>query len=118
MKPFNLEDWKAGKPVITRNGDTVEQLTFFNTNDSSFKLAGVVLGILHRWNINGKFYCTELDSHLDLFHPEEEMWVAVYINPFDKAYHVSPIFLSKEDAIQICYGVEGAMKVYKLVKDE
>lgn len=41
MKPFNLEEAKAGKPVCTRDGRRVEILSFDNPNNGSPILARV-----------------------------------------------------------------------------
>lgn len=41
MKPFNLKEAKAGKPVCTRNGRRVEILSFNNPNNSYPILARV-----------------------------------------------------------------------------
>lgn len=41
MKPFNLEEAKAGKPVCTRDGRRVEIISFDNPNNGSPILARV-----------------------------------------------------------------------------
>lgn len=42
MKPFNLKDALAGKPVMTKNGQKVLELWHFKTTCSPFKLYGVL----------------------------------------------------------------------------
>ncbi len=41
MKPFNLEEAKAGKPVCTRDGRRVEIISFENPSDNYPILAKV-----------------------------------------------------------------------------
>ena len=57
MKEFNLEAWKAGAKVQTRDGREVKQLTFFEEcKDNSECFSGIVDGILRAWDINGKLF--------------------------------------------------------------
>lgn len=70
MRPFNLDLWEAGEPVITRNGQKVEQLTKFDLDDK-FILAGVVDDTLKVWSIDGKYH----DPVFDLFHPDTRRFV-------------------------------------------
>jgi len=64
MKPFDLEKALAGKPVVTRDGNKVTQLTLFKTRRKQF-LFGVVEfddysnnydNIIVTWDINGRYY--------------------------------------------------------------
>lgn len=65
MKPFNKEEALAGKPVVTRGGEPVTELKFFNGGD--YKLAGVVKGSLETWAESGKFVDGASVSNWDLF---------------------------------------------------
>jgi len=77
MRPFDIELWKAGEPVVTRDGREVKELTYFRTKKGIWKVYGTVDGELNAWNDAGSSL-SNTESHLDLFHPESEMWVNVY----------------------------------------
>ena len=76
-KPFNLEEALAGKPVVTRAGYKVTQLTKFN-GVTKFSLVGVVEDGDHdeapqTWQPNGKFmHNADTESGCDLFMEAEE----------------------------------------------
>lgn len=73
MRPFNLDLWKVGEPVITRDGRSVERLTYLeNEAECEFKLMGVIDGDIHSWKVNGKHSKFEKDNDLDLFHPKPD----------------------------------------------
>jgi hypothetical protein len=116
MRPFDLELWKAGEPVITRMGTPVEQLTFFETRTSSeFKLVGTAKGDIYTWTVEGKQLLIN-ESDFDLFHPEPEMWVNVY-KEGDSIYF-SCVYKSQKDAEDGAWTNKFPSKVgtYKLVK--
>lgn len=121
MKPFSLESWRAGEPVITRDGQQVEQLTYFeNATQCEFKLMGVVNGNIHSFKMNGKYSTFEKDNNLDLFHPEPEMWVNVYhsqngLSKYQFDYGV--IHHSKEEAEKNIGYRNVYIGTYKLVKE-
>ena len=78
MKPFNLQEALAGKPVVTRSGAPVIQITKFKARNE-MDIAGVVDGNIKTFRSNGTFsYYGE--SGLDLFMASEkkEGWVNVY----------------------------------------
>ena len=54
MKPFNLEEALAGKPVVTRNGRKVLQLIKFNM-ESEYCLFVNVEGIIEKYKIDGSY---------------------------------------------------------------
>jgi len=118
MRPFNLELWKSGEPVITRMGTPVEQLTFFETRTSSeFKLVGTAKGDIYTWTVEGKQLLIN-ESDFDLFHPEPEMWVNVY-EADTYQFLVGP-FPEKEMAIERSGEPKNCTKyigTYKLVKE-
>ena len=97
MRPFNIELWKAGEPVVTRDGQQVEQLTYFDSRKSTHKLVGIVDGDLYAWLPKGYFFCENRNSDFDLFHPEPEMWVNVYQHN-DSQWTSGNIMPSKEEA--------------------
>ena len=55
MKPFNLQEALAGKPVVTRDGRKVEQLFYFDKAENEFKLRAVVDGSITAYTIMGVF---------------------------------------------------------------
>lgn len=75
-KSFNLEQALAGKPVVTRDGRIVEQLTKFDTSDE-FCIFGVVDKKIYSYLENGNQWNT-IESEEDLFMAPEKKWVNVY----------------------------------------
>jgi hypothetical protein len=67
MKPFNLQDALAGKPVITRSGHPVTQLTYFSDADIEQKLLGCESGTIERWDDQGYYQPSKRESSMDLF---------------------------------------------------
>ena len=116
MRPFNLELWRAGEPVITRDGRLVEQLTFFAKCISVFKLVGIIDGHMESFTTEGRYSKTN-ENGLDLFHPEPEMWVNVYQNRDLRC--TGGIIDSKEEAeeIQASGNYPDYIGTYKLVKE-
>lgn len=73
MKPFNLEEAKAGKPVCTRNGLDV-QLGIFNRNHPYYSIVGIYSAgdrdpdFLGEWTCDGCFDVTTSNTcPYDLF---------------------------------------------------
>lgn len=58
MKPFNLEEAKAGKPVCTRDGKRVEIISF--TNSSS--IYPILARVFHIISITLIFIITKKDT--------------------------------------------------------
>jgi hypothetical protein len=82
MKEFNLLQALEGKPVITRDGKKVTQITKFDdVTITKYSICGVVEGSLENWNINGEYNVMKdtIDS-LDLFMAEETktIWINVW----------------------------------------
>jgi len=114
MRPFNLELWKAGEPVITRDGREVEQLTYFESKKGPFKLCGTLNGLLESWTIEGFFRACKSKTDDDLFHPEPEMWVNVYEGK-DRMI-TSRIYTSKREAEKSKIDEFTYIGTYKIVK--
>jgi hypothetical protein len=68
MQPFNLEAALAGKPVVTRDGRPVTQITKFK--DIVYPVAGVLQGTLFTFRTDGR-YTDEGPSKCDLFMKSE-----------------------------------------------
>ena len=76
MKPFNLEEAKAGKPVCTRDGRRVEILSFENPNANYPILAKVFFGKddyeEFTFTESGTFFVADKESGVDLMMVEDE----------------------------------------------
>lgn len=77
MKPFNLEQALAGKPVCTRNGSKVEQLTYFENVVTGQQLVGIIDGKLHRFYKNGIWATGKERGGMDLFMAEETFYIVL-----------------------------------------
>lgn len=79
MKPFNLEEAMAGKPVQTRDGREVSQLKFFEDVNLNF-IVGVVSKNIWTWNMKGQCDALRGESDKDLFMAtgKKSIWVNVY----------------------------------------
>lgn len=81
MKPFNLEEALAGKPVVTRDGRKVTEIYHFKTasDETKYVLYAVIEGAIHTYLLNG-FYMSRGINDTDLFMEERliECWVSLY----------------------------------------
>jgi hypothetical protein len=100
MIPFNIDKFRAGAKVITRDGREVKQLTEFPAL-IKFKLVGFIQGEVetNTWTIDGDMWGPDEPDDNDLFHPEPEMWVNVYKSPTSDALNDIVIHPSKEKAL-------------------
>ncbi|MGL4524739.1 MAG: hypothetical protein ACRCVN_04380 [Spirochaetia bacterium] len=73
MKPFNLEEAKAGKGVITRDGRRAN-ITSFNMPGSPYTIHANVDGCMNGFSYtsSGAFLNYGAEYHLDLFMEEDE----------------------------------------------
>ena len=80
MKPFNLEEALAGKPVVTRDGRKVTQFVHFKLEDCLDPIYGIVDdNELLSWDEDGKYWPgTKVIDDKDLFMASEE--IAIWIN--------------------------------------
>lgn len=114
MIPFNIERFRAGETVITRDGRIVKDLTYMESR-KQYKLVGTVNGGLLSWTIDGKF-STEGDVlPADLIHPQPEMWVNVYDR--GDIFVAGHIHNSEEDSKNKILSKEQYIGTYKLVKE-
>ena len=105
MKPFDLEQAKAGAPVITRNGCTARIICFDRADDDGYSLVALLQldkGIerVTTHTDQGR-YCKEPGNDYDLFMSpvKKECWVNVNKapdNPF--GFGIGGTFATKEDA--------------------
>jgi hypothetical protein len=119
LKPFNLQDALAGKPVVTRQGKKVTQLHLFDSNMDQ-PLVGLIEDEfdVQSWNEYGKYFADETEAYSDLFMEDEKisLWVNVYITT-SLAVHKQRIILreyrTKENALK--YIKEGSIR-YEYIK--
>jgi len=99
MKPFNLEEATAGKPVITRDGRKVTEIAYFHTkNSSEFTLVCIVDG-MSQWYTKEGSGAINVQSRNDLFMATPEKWVNVYYNKDrDTAWCSLAPYETEEDA--------------------
>lgn len=67
MKPFNLEDALAGKPLVTRDNQPVVRLIQFSNRSKGLCLEAQVDGERRTWDAKGNYYEDVLQSRFDLF---------------------------------------------------
>lgn len=78
MKPFNLSDALAGKPVVTRDGRTVSKVVLVD-DTLEHCLVAVISGKMFAHNRQGQQYTTtESDKDLFMASTKKSVWVNVY----------------------------------------
>jgi len=90
MKPFNLEDALAGKPVVTRDGKSVTGFHLFEGAKSKICLGGVtstgeILGFT-REGLNG-LHGDNNPGDLFMATTKTTRWVNLYATGNNTAYH-------------------------------
>jgi hypothetical protein len=97
MKPFNLDEALAGKPVLTRSGQKVSQITLIKDIDSAYPIMAVINKNIHYFNNAGS---NPIKSDYDLFMVFEKIsvWVNVYQNKKD--IYLGQVYLTKKMAIE------------------
>jgi len=80
LRPFNLQQALAEKPVVTRDGRTISELHYLKTSNSKQRLIAVINGLTCFYDDNGKYNYQEYETHHDLFMAPETItkWVNVY----------------------------------------
>jgi hypothetical protein len=84
MKPFNLQEALAGKPVVTRDGRDVSQITLFTHVDTWCVVAVVEnFDTVSLYTQNGRYTMFE-DRPLDLFmkSTKHQRFVNVWPDPY------------------------------------
>jgi hypothetical protein len=101
MKPFNLEEYKQGKKVVTRSGLPVTQLVVFDAPNSRHNLYGVIGGHVCSFYTEGGF-SENCNDQFDLFMAPEvnEGWINIYPSG-ENRYKLSwGIFNNEQEAIE------------------
>lgn len=117
MKPFNLEEAKAGKPICNRDGNDVRIICFNKRSYRDYPIVALHTEgdieemLLH--NINGKSQCF---SRFDLFMKSQkrEGWVNIYKDSNGTYKNSILIHLSKEDAIKERYLIDNYIDTVKV----
>ena len=117
LKPFNLEEAKAGKPICTRNGKKV-RIVCFNRKSNIGSIIALVSNQTndeeecYTYHDNGRF-CEEVDDIDDLMMlPEKkEGWMNIYSNGNNHRVG-SPIYNSEEEAL--CNKTSNAIDTVKI----
>lgn len=82
MKPFNLEEAKAGKPVCTRDGRRAEILSFDNPNNGYPILARIFSNNTKYYNLvfnkEGYFFDENKEFRADLMMVEDETILSLW----------------------------------------
>ena len=71
MKPFNLEEALAGKPVITRDEKKVTDIFVCRNNLKNYPIITIIADTIYTHTLQGFFYLQK-ESLFDLFMAEEE----------------------------------------------
>lgn len=118
LRPFNLEEALAGKPVVTRTGKPVI-LAGYNPNvNENAKLAGWIGDIVKAWREDGSYIPTASDLDLFMAPLAREHWCIFVQNKISKQY----LWLEKTHPSQ--KEAESFLKdnnlcsIYKLIKTE
>ena len=104
MKPFNLEEAKQGKPVVTRDGRPVRILTFDKKGD--YCIVTLIKycrsnDVCVVYREDGKASAT-FDSEYDLFMKAEKRvgWVNVYRGHNENSRTAGAVFNTELEALQ------------------
>lgn len=106
MKPFNLKEAKAGKPVCTRDGKDVRIICYDWKNPSSISIIALVKEekdgeSIQKYTQDGRYYADGSECDADLFmKPEKhEGWVNVYKKDGSKRYVDKQLFNTSVEAM-------------------
>lgn len=117
MKPFNLKEAKAGKPVCNRDGNDVRIICFDKRSNSNSPIVALHtegdLEEISLHNINGK---CQFFSRFDLFMKTQkrEGWINIYKDSNGTYKNSILIHLSKEDAIKERYLIDNYIDTVKV----
>ena len=96
MKPFNLEEALAGKPVQTRDGQLVKIGAYNPDATKTHRVVGWIEGNVSSWYENGSYVNDEVHIR-DLFMAPETKVVWVLLFAYDK-YLYSQVYKTEEMA--------------------
>ena len=116
MKPFNLEDVKAGKKVVTRDGRDAEILKYdFRTGNHS------ILAVLdndggsqtvQNYTKDGCYYDNDTDTSYDLFMAStmKSGWINIYKDMGKNITGVA-IYTSEQAAVENAFPIIATIKI-------
>jgi hypothetical protein len=67
--PFTIKDWKAGGVPVTRSGEYVKQLTYFEgiEEKNDYPMIGIFDMGLGSWKLSGSYGTDNKEHDIDLF---------------------------------------------------
>ena len=107
MKPFNLEEAKAGKPVCTRGGKDVRIICWDWKNPSSISIIALVMEkkdgeSIQKYTKDGRYYAdgSECDADLFMAPVKHEGWGwASRLTPCSRVSMFAQIYDTEEEAL-------------------
>ena len=104
MKPFNLEEAKAGKPVCTRD-DRAARIICFDAANMDFPIVALVMDESDEespetYTVDGCYSISSGDRDYDLFMAptQHTVWVNLYRRHDMSIYAGSAVYPSEQDA--------------------
>lgn len=107
MKPFNLEEALAGKPVVTRDGHNVSQITHFKNVDTPLSVRAVIQNNVTSFTEEGNYYQSRDPNSYDLFMKSEKkkLYIGIATKPFDSvlspSHHATNAYEDKERLLNL-----------------
>lgn len=100
MRPFNLKEALAGKPVVTRDGRAVTELHQFKgiSDNRKFHIVGVLDGCITTYTLTGRHSTSGLESHCDLFMAPTKAYYTMWRLHGETAPAIGCCYDSREEA--------------------
>lgn len=116
MKPFNLQEALAGKPVVTRDGLKVTEIYHFKTGTSAYSVHACIDGRIKEYTQRGTYYETGNGSDFDLFmeEPIVESWFNVYCQSDINHMWIGDAYRTYDDAISVANQSKNYIKTIKI----
>ncbi len=76
--PFTIEAWKAGGVPVTRSGEYVKQLTYFEGADTNYPFIGIIDNKIDSWERSGSYTVEEQAKDLFLEVPCTKYYTHYY----------------------------------------
>ena len=128
LKPFNIKEAKAGKPVCTRDGRKARIICFDSKNNPRRPIVALVEHndneLLYEYTIEGKERFSHISttgtSDLMILPEKKEGWVNVYKgdNGISKYDCDDIVFNTKEEAIQYAQNDDSYITTVKISWEE
>ena len=97
LRPFNLQDFLAGKPIVCRNGFVPTDAHYFERAKQILFTSQHECYIIRNGSVKGE---SHIDSKYDLFHPceQKEGWVNLYKESDGTVYTHAKVHESEQSA--------------------